>query len=275
MVTIETFHNQLPAFRTPGGEIFKKLQPLIEATEDALLSQLKPTYQPTENETTLLQRAAIMRTVYNEIPALDLVLTPTGFGIVSNQSTAPASPHRVEALRETIRRQATIAEDQLIASLLQHALQALKDPRLHCMHLITRPMQCHLYGITQPDGRPVYREEFSALVPKIYKAEMLVEKTISPELFETLLQHQYTAAPSNPQRAAALDTILHQARHFIAATLNHSTTAPEKRIMANRLLQTVRNFQSLLPEYQQTHTQQAQTAPRYENQSPDPSFFFS
>lgn len=39
---------------------------------------------------------------YRAIPSLDLVLTPNGFGIVSNQNIAPASRERVDALKESL-----------------------------------------------------------------------------------------------------------------------------------------------------------------------------
>lgn len=37
-----------------------------------------------------------LRTYQEQIPQLDLVLTPTGFGVVSNQNLAPASADRVK-----------------------------------------------------------------------------------------------------------------------------------------------------------------------------------
>ena len=39
-----------------------------------------------------------LRTYQEQIPQLDLVLTPTGFGVVSNQNLAPASADRVKNL---------------------------------------------------------------------------------------------------------------------------------------------------------------------------------
>ncbi len=43
-------------------------------------------------------RAVILRAVIHAIPALDLVVTPSGFGVVSSQNLAPASKERIERL---------------------------------------------------------------------------------------------------------------------------------------------------------------------------------
>lgn len=43
-------------------------------------------------------RAVVMRAVIKAIPALDLVVTPSGFGVVSSSNVAPASKERVERL---------------------------------------------------------------------------------------------------------------------------------------------------------------------------------
>lgn len=49
------------------------------------------------------ERFICMDAFYCTIPQLDLVLTETGFGVVNNQNTSPASRDRVEALRNSVR----------------------------------------------------------------------------------------------------------------------------------------------------------------------------
>lgn len=48
--------------------------------------------------TDMAQRAAVMRAVITAIPALDLVATPTGFGVIKSNNVAPASKERIERL---------------------------------------------------------------------------------------------------------------------------------------------------------------------------------
>ncbi len=53
----------------------------------------------------------------NALPSLDLVLTPNGFGIVSNQNIAPASKERVERLAKSLVKNRDTAICQLFAKL--------------------------------------------------------------------------------------------------------------------------------------------------------------
>ena len=55
----------------------------------------------------------------NALPSLDLVLTPNGFGIVSNQNIAPASKERVERLAQSLLKNRDIAICQLYTKLTQ------------------------------------------------------------------------------------------------------------------------------------------------------------
>lgn len=43
-------------------------------------------------------RAVILRAVIHAVPALDLVVTPTGFGVISSSNLVPASKERIERL---------------------------------------------------------------------------------------------------------------------------------------------------------------------------------
>ena len=273
--TSTIFNTTLPTFRTPTDDIYNRLLPLIQLREDQLLQHFRPDYTLTPTEQTLLHRAAILRTAYEQIPALDLVLTPTGFGIVSNQQTAPASPARVQSLREQIRRSATLAEDTLIQHFLHSAPASLLDPASHCPALISRPTECQAFGIHTPDGRTIYHEEFPLVVPLIHAAQARLAEIISPELLAALIQYQYQP-PTDPTtpRAIALSQILYQSRHLIAAIIQHEAPA-SIHTLQRALLTAIRTYEDALPEYHNSHTRTAQTLPPYANQRQDPSFFFS
>lgn len=49
-----------------------------------------------------LKRIVALDAFYRAVPSLDLVLTPNGFGVVSNQNVAPASKERVANLRANL-----------------------------------------------------------------------------------------------------------------------------------------------------------------------------
>ena len=62
----------------------------------------------------LAKRIVVMDAFHRAIPHLDLVLTPNGFGIVSNQNVAPASKERVASLREQTLLERDLSINQLV-----------------------------------------------------------------------------------------------------------------------------------------------------------------
>ena len=68
---------------------------------DETMTHLLTTETPSEEETLLLHHLRMATTaeaMLHAVPMLDLVLTPNGFGVVSNQNIAPASKERVDRL---------------------------------------------------------------------------------------------------------------------------------------------------------------------------------
>ena len=62
----------------------------------------------TEEQKEIITRAVVMHAFAEAVPAIDLVLTPTGFGVVSTNTVAPASGDRITRLVTSLR--ATAAE---------------------------------------------------------------------------------------------------------------------------------------------------------------------
>jgi len=96
------------ALRTVTGEMsfFDKLTPDLDAAEAWLtlhviapqsLNSL-PDEAAQELAFTLARRIVVSDALLRAVPQLDLVLTPNGFGIVSNQNIVPASKDRVDRL---------------------------------------------------------------------------------------------------------------------------------------------------------------------------------
>ena len=116
-------------FATAQGEtpFYDRLLPWLETAERWLFSQfVGDDYADTflsldENEPVRLTAAAVVvhEAFMRAVPSLDLVLTPNGFGIVSNQNVAPASRDRVARLIASLETSRDNAIEQLIAYLLR------------------------------------------------------------------------------------------------------------------------------------------------------------
>ena len=115
------------AFDTVEGEtpFFEKIMPWLDQAERWVMTQfigsdLAPelTAMPeTEPLRTCATLVVVHEAFLRAVPSLDLVLTPNGFGIVSNQNVAPASPHRVARLLGSLETSRDIAIEQLIHNL--------------------------------------------------------------------------------------------------------------------------------------------------------------
>lgn len=126
----EQLRRYLPnAFATAQGEppFFDKVLPWLETAEWWLFQQfIGDTFEPSllamgENEPVRLTATCVVahEAMLRAVPSLDLVLTPNGFGIVSNQNVAPASRERVSRLIASLETSRDNAIEQLITYLFR------------------------------------------------------------------------------------------------------------------------------------------------------------
>ena len=117
-------------FATAEGEptLFEILSPFIETAEqwaidtfvpDAIFDEIAEDdgFGPNERLRFPLEKLVACQAYMTAIPSLDLVLTPNGFGIVSNQNIVPASRERVDALMNSLESQRDSAIEALILRL--------------------------------------------------------------------------------------------------------------------------------------------------------------
>ena len=115
---------------TVEGEptLIEKLYPYLETAEQWAIDNFVPeeifyeiaeadSLGPYERFRYPLEKLVVCHAYMTAIPSLDLVLTPNGFGIVSNQNVAPASRERVEHLITSLESQRDSAIEQLLLRL--------------------------------------------------------------------------------------------------------------------------------------------------------------
>ena len=116
-------------FATAQGEtpLFDKVLPWLETAERWLFSQfVGDGYADSflaldESEPVRLTAVCVVthEAMLRAVPSLDLVLTPNGFGIVSNQNVAPASRDRVARLIASLETSRDNSIEQLIGYLFR------------------------------------------------------------------------------------------------------------------------------------------------------------
>ena len=127
----EQLRKYLPnAFATAQGELpfFDKVLPWLEAAERWLFEQFigdefaDALIAMDANEPVRLTACSVVahEAMMRAVPSLDLVLTPNGFGIVSNSNVAPASRDRVVRLVNSLEASRDIAIEQMLQYLFQN-----------------------------------------------------------------------------------------------------------------------------------------------------------
>ncbi len=115
---------------TVEGEptLIEKLYPYLETAEQWAIDTFVPeeifneiaetnSSGPNERFRYPLEKLVACQAYMTAIPSLDLVLTPNGFGIVSNQNVVPASRERVDALITSLESQRDAAIEAFILRL--------------------------------------------------------------------------------------------------------------------------------------------------------------
>ncbi|WP_033147831.1 DUF6712 family protein [Prevotella sp. P6B1] len=131
IITDEQLRLLIPnVLATVEGEptLIEKLYPYLETAEqwaidtfvpEAIFDEIAETdsFGPNERFRYPLEKLVACHAYMTAIPSLDLVLTPNGFGIVSNQNVVPASRERVDALITSLESQRDAAIEALILRL--------------------------------------------------------------------------------------------------------------------------------------------------------------
>jgi len=98
-------HSLIPnVMREITGEttLFAKITPFISEVEEEFDVKVKGDATIPTGIMPVVKRYVANESFRRAIPSLDLILTPNGFGVVSNTNVAPASKERVENLRRAL-----------------------------------------------------------------------------------------------------------------------------------------------------------------------------
>lgn len=218
----------------------------------------------------LLCRIIVAHALIHAIPSLDLVLTPNGFGIVSNQNIAPASRERIERLMASIEQQ---RDDAII--LLQKQLFRRTDWlqsevfAYWSQTLLPNIAVCHQLRITE-HRFVAYR----ALVPRIIQIEdELAHSFISPELLAHLHNYQFgigynSMSPAEQSERAYVLT------HLQAEIVSQLNGLPLRHRYMSALVNIIRSQPDIFPQWHSSETAQLFMPPVFENKKEAQGYFF-
>lgn len=121
-ISKDDFEQSILAATSSHSEVFESVEKHFKESYLRLSQQILGEVGEAALETSDDLRAAVIKAVCLDaflgvVRHLDLVLTPTGFGVVANNEVTPASAARVEALIEQCRIALIVAQDTVMALL--------------------------------------------------------------------------------------------------------------------------------------------------------------
>ena len=121
-ISKDDFEQSILAATSSHSEVFESVEPHFKESYLRLSQQILGEVGEAALETSDDLREAVIKAVCLDaflgvVRHLDLVLTPTGFGVVANNEVSPASSSRVEALIEQCRIALIVAQDAVMSHL--------------------------------------------------------------------------------------------------------------------------------------------------------------
>lgn len=271
MITKVFFEQVIPSFASPTDDLFLRMQMFFCIEEDNLKAKVG-TFWNNAMENIVVKEAAqrtiCLQAAYTALPHLDLVLTDTGFGVVSNPNVAPASAHRVEALKEAIRQQKSTARDLFFNHLLDLTEWGGTDEAAELVqNLVWSPSVARQLGMSMDGNHLIFDEEYQLLLPRILVAEAELQNLISPELYQTLVDN----IAKRDKLPIPYLKIYQKARAFVAAKFNGDSMAT---VLMVHLLNQLNSCADSLTEYRNSATYRAHHNEPYKNKKEDGCFFF-
>jgi len=279
VITYDDFKECCPAAEMPDAAVFESITSQIETWRDKfrrlaspeIFDRLdEPDAAPVGDDYDRLTRlrrhivgAICSLAFWEAIPQLDLVLTPTGFGVVSNQNVAPASAERVKALRTQIRRQGLLYFEEALEELRRLGAPE-KSPACarFFRSIFWKSAHLHVFGIPQPTY-----DDLVAKLPEINRAQMALAKIISPELMAALISAEASASATPLQ-----EILMSMLRVLCVYDIGGNPELWRSQRLA--VIGFIEEHLDDFPEYRDSNTYQANHLKPYENKAGDPCFFF-
>lgn len=188
-ISKDDFEQSILAATSSHSEVFESVEPHFKESYLRLSRQILGEVGEEALETSDDLREAVIKAVCLDaflgvVRHLDLVLTPTGFGVVANNEVTPASAARVEALIEQCRIALIVAQDTVMALLTDvpgwgSTLQAQQG-----IQTVLWSMEGYCYLTRQTS---MTSKDWMAKLAAIQEADATLRKLVSDEQMDDIM----------------------------------------------------------------------------------------
>lgn len=265
-ITQEVFEKCCYSATNCDNHVFEAVSPQIESVQEDLFRTLglDIVEEPSPIEVKNITVAICVKAYADTIPHLDLVLTGSGFGVVSTDNITPASLERVNRLHKKLLDVYDDVFDAILSQLRNHKEWYDTDIAKELFSTFFWSGE-YFRRSAFPD---IYRRDCAKYRPLVTMAEAKIRDVVGDELVDELL----TAIRKN--NITSYQTQVIQLIHgIISAEITDTHSAD-----IQQLLQTLLRFLDItidsFPTYKASSAYQARKGDRYENNKEDGVFFW-
>ncbi len=272
VITKEDFEAALPVGTSSHDEVFEAVLPAIEdcmaQTDTDIMGEAG--LQAMEGNTLMTrfyQRYVCIAGFLSVLRELDLVLTPTGFGIVSNDNVSPASKQRVDDLEVSLRVKLFKTRAMLLNLLRGEDWGATPQAANVLPYLYDE------YHFMSTSGRIGFRtnllDEWKQYQDIIIDADTTLRKHISDEQIDELLD---AFRKSDTERLGLYMKIIDRIRHYIDALAIGKVMAP---VYLRRIIVFVESKPEVFTLYPNSSAYKLNHHETYQNTKESSAFVFN
>lgn len=267
-ITKEIFERYVPSAIHSDDTLFEKVRSFILDAEHNLQFRLLGDFS-FESLPELVReefiRCVVLSAVKVAIPSLDLVLTPTGFGVVSNNNLTPASKDRVQSLLISVNQQALDSYERIIALMAQvPSWYKTKGSSLIRSLFWNSSLLAEYCGTAEP-----HYNDLVAKRPSIIDAEIIIKHRMSPKLYDRLVMEDATNTAGIYTRE-----LITLSRVAIAMYIQNGAHDPQWDKALNDVENFLEDNLSEFPEYEDSAAYRIKHLETYQNDKHDETFFF-
>ncbi len=263
------FDEAVPVAKEPKGVIFGKMENKInERIKDIAVDKLGDVAIDEVNGNlkgklaVTVASLASVDTFLHEIRGLDLVLTGSGFGVVSSNDTAPASKMRVDAMEAELRIRWLMYYDDLMELCFKipgwYGQGLVIIDTLFCFFKLLKP-----YAVMQAPNA----KDWELSASPILETDRWLRNEISDEYMDELIGQMATNSLSADNRG-----IVHQIRRIIGAALQKNKGLAYEYF--RRLINTLESDLEKFSTYAGSQAFEARHFKPYENTKEKSAFHF-
>ena len=276
-LTKQVFEKYIPAAKMPdrNDSVYNRLKEQFALSYAHLIGTVIGQDFVAEFENDEANAAQVLRYVaidafVSQARALDLVLTATGFGIVSTESTAPASQQRVDALLAQMRLELLTVRALIVSSLRQ--VRGWPETMLAASligSLLWHPESVWPYVTIRPSV-----ENWQVVTGRLMEAENILRRDgIGDEYMDELVRKTRTMSLEEADIIAA-----DRCKRFMLDFVNrYNADAPVQHVnkhLLEAVVEVVESSEENYPTYSNSRIYKGRHSERYENKREDPTFFF-